>query len=191
MLAHGLQIVFRQKLTKNNLSIFKQHKNTKFHWFSFHLLKSSGCKDNLNIKILGLQNATPVAFHVQRSTHFRAPAPINVEFDRVQYEIGGVWNRPGHTFIVPVKGVYVFHLTILHGGTSSHTRVGIMRDGTLIQQAYVHYYNSYSYRRSASASAVVEMEPFNQVYCRLLSGYLYSDSNYPLHFVGYLLYSLE
>ena len=93
---------------------------------------------NTCIFISGLLNAsTPVAFHVQRSSPFSAPPPINLEFDRVRYQIGGFWNTPASMFIVPVKGVYVFYLNIMLGNPSSgHARVGIMHDGTLIQEAY-------------------------------------------------------
>ena len=81
---------------------------------------------------------------------------------------------------------------MLYDPSGGHARVGIMRDGTLIQEAYAVAQSSpYSWYRSASASAVVEMEPLDQVYCRLLRGQLYSDFTYTLHFVGYLLYSLE
>ena len=69
---------------------------------------------------------------------------------------------------------------------------GRARVGHVIQEASaVALSSSYSLYRSASAAAVVEMEPLDQVYCRLLSGQLHSNMYYPLHFVGYLLYSLE
>ena len=53
---------------------------------------------------------------------------------------------------------------------SGHAHVG-----HVIQEAFaVAPSSSYSQFRSASASAVVEMEPLDQVYCRLLSGQLHS-----------------
>ena len=71
--------------------------------------------------------------------------------------------------------------------SSGNAHVGIMRDGNIM----VTSSSSSSWYPSASASAVVEMEPLDQVYCWLLHGQLHSDPVYPLHFVGYLLYSLE
>ena len=143
--------------------------------------------------ITGLNTTPPVAFHVQRSSSFINTPPINLEFDRVRYQIGGFWNTPANMFIAPVKGVYVFYLNImLFNPSSGNAHVGIMHDGNIIQQAFaVAQSPPYSQYRSASASAVVEMEPLDQVYCRLLGGQLYGNSYYPVHFVGYLLYSLE
>ena len=93
--------------------------------------------------------------------------------------------------MAPVHGVYVFHLNIMKNGKQDFAVVGIMKNTSLVQQAYVAYAgNQYSTHRSSSASAVVQMKKGDSVYCKLTRGQLNGDLGYP-HFVGYLLFNLN
>ena len=132
----------------------------------------------------------PSAFHVRRSSHSNTSPPVNIEFDQVVYEIGGMWNSQSSSFLAPVKGVYVFYFSLLSRTTGSWTRVGIMVNAETKQigGGFGTHYEPFS------ASAVIELNPLDQVYCRLLEGALNSygsGTSSNLHFIGYLLYQLE
>ena len=134
---------------------------------------------------------TPSAFHVRRTSHLTTQPPFNIEFDQIVYEIGGTWNAHSSSFLAPVKGVYVFYFSMLsYTQTNIYNSVGIMVNGEIKQRGSSYYTNYEPF----SASAVIELDFLDQVYCRLLEGALYSRGSGTwsnLHFIGYLLYQLE
>ena len=95
-------------------------------------------------------------------------------------------------FIVPVKGVYAFHLTIQKAGTTYNDLfVHIMRDTSRISGAHVTTHNNSG---TGSSTALIELQQFNRVYAQVSHGPLYSNSWHgvgSIQFTGFLLYILE
>ena len=107
---------------------------------------------------------------------------MNVEFNNIVLNYDGWWNEPTSSFLAPVKGLYVFHLSIM-ANSGSFTRADIYARGSSVQACV-----AYSHPYSASASAVIQLESLDQVYVRLIRGSLYNySSDYNIHFTGYLL----
>ena len=92
------------------------------------------------------------------------------------------WNEPTSSFVAPTHGLYVFHLSIMGASSSTYNRADIYAKGNSVQSC-VAYNSPYS----ASASVIVELEYFDQVYVRLIRGSLRESGDNNLHFTGYLL----
>ena len=108
---------------------------------------------------------------------------MDVEFNNVVLNYGGWWNQASSRFEAPAKGLYVFHLSIMGWSSSTYNRADIYARGSSIQ-ACVAYDSPYS----ASASVVIQLEVFDEVYVRLIRGSLFNySSDYNIHFIGYLL----
>ena len=89
------------------------------------------------------------------------------------------------SFMSPIKGLYVFHLNILQ--TGGWGRAEIMHNGQTVQTTD----GFGGYNATPSASVVIEMAAFDQVYVRLVEGQTYEHSGHSYaHFTGYLLTSL-
>ena len=98
-----------------------------------------------------------------------------------------MWDTISSMFITPVKGLYLFHLYVFR----DHARTGldafIVKDN--VKLAMTHISNAYP-NGDGSVSLVVELEPLDRIYCRLLTGTLYSHvwSGFGnIHFSGFLI----
>ena len=94
-------------------------------------------------------------------------------------------------FIVPVKGVYAFHLMVHKTAvTDNFLTVHIMQDSSTIAGAHVNDVISHG---TGCSSVLVELDQFNRVYAQVFHGPLQS-SNWSgagsIQFTGYLLYTL-
>ena len=125
---------------------------------------------------------TEVAFHVQKQNPQSGLGTI--AFERVITEQGGVWNSVVHNFLIPTKGMYYLHHTVManyDGWVSSEIR----RDTTSLQpvQTYVRH-------GSGTASIVVELESFAQMSCYVATGEAGVRGDLYTHFNGFLLYTM-
>ena len=94
-------------------------------------------------------------------------------------------------FIVPVKGVYAFHLTIQKTGVSNNDlTVHIIGKSNLVSGAHV---NEAIWYGIGSSTALMEVAQNDQVYAQVHNGGIHSGSWHgvgTVQFTGYLLYSL-
>ena len=94
-------------------------------------------------------------------------------------------------FIVPVKGVYAFHLMVLKTGVANNDLyVHIMRDNNSISGAHVTTSLRFG---TGSSTALMELYPLNRVYAQCIHGPLHSGTWFgvgTVQFTGYLLYTL-
>ena len=103
-----------------------------------------------------------------------------VTFERLITQVGGNWNPETNIFVVPVRGMYLFHFTLLsRGGTAA---AYLRKDNTNVQSAYSH-----SASESASLMVIMEMQAGAQVSCYLVRGGIYGSYT---HLSGSLLYDL-
>ena len=77
-------------------------------------------------------------------------------FDTVITQIGGVWNGVANNFLIPTKGMYFFHLTIM--AWNGQGGVYIRRDTTDIQEAFAP-----SSTATGTAAVVLELESLTQM----------------------------
>ena len=160
-----------------------------------HLYLPLKCTDLLKLDVhhhvsliffVGLYNDSEIqlAFHVKRSTSLSGSLPLNIQFNVITTNFGGFWNVDMSSFMSPIKGLYVFHLNILQNG--GWGRAEIMHNGKTVQTTE----GWGGYNATPSASVVIEMAAFDQVYVRLVEGQTYERGHSYAHFTGYLLTSL-
>ena len=127
--------------------------------------------------------ATKVALFIQKTS--RQSTLGTVTFERLITQVGGIWNRETNNFAVPVRGMYLFHFTLL--SENGRATVYLRKDNTNVQAAY-----SQTHAESASLMVVMEMEAGAQVSCILAQGVLHAAYTYGAytHLSGALLYDL-
>ena len=95
-------------------------------------------------------------------------------------------------FIVPIKGVYAFHLMVQKAGTlHNDLHVHIMQNTNKISGAHVTTPNNSG---TGSSTVLMELFPLNRVYAQVSHGPLLSTSWHgvgSVQFTGFLLYSLK
>ena len=107
-------------------------------------------------------------------------------FDTVVTQIGGVWNGVANNFLIPTKGMYFFHLSIM--AKDGEVGVYIRRDTTDIQEAYAP-----SNGVMGAAGVVLELESLTQMYAWLNRGQVYGRGPGPrsfCHFTGFMLFPM-
>ena len=151
----------------------------QFYWHSF-----TGSKI--------LMPPQQVGFHVQNDNvgDRSAPPTFVMPFNKIILNLGGHWDTLTHIFIIPVKGVYAFHLTVQKSGSNSDLYVHIMNDSKKISGAHVTNTSSYG---TGSSTGLTELEQSNKVYIQVTQGTVhgfYWRGVGSVQFTGYLLYTL-
>ena len=119
-------------------------------------------------------------FFLFQSTHG------TLTFDTVMTEIGSVWNREANNFPVPMRGMYVFQLTIM----AQNGNIGganIRRDTTDIQQAFAPVQHV-----TGTATVILELEALTQMSAWLSRGRVRGEGgpHSYCHFTGFMLFPL-
>ena len=102
-------------------------------------------------------------------------------------EVGGQWNSVANNFILPVQGMYYFHLTVVSvrrdGRSGAHIRV----DNRNVQVAFAPVHMS-----TGSASVVMRMNRYAQVSAWMTEGTVggRGQNGYYTHMNGFLLYRM-
>ena len=107
-------------------------------------------------------------------------------FDTVITQIGGVWNGVANNFLIPTKGMYFFHLTIM--AINGQAGVNIRLDTTDIQEAYAP-----SNYVMGTAAVVLELESLTQVSAWLDRGQVHGNGAGPwsyCHFTGFMVFPM-
>ena len=136
--------------------------------------------ENTCISAAPVQANIPVAFFVQLVRHQSTHGTI--KFDRVVYEIGGVWNRVTGHFILPLSGIYCFQLTMV--ASDGNIAAGhIQKDNTNLQVAYG------SSTSGGAAMVVMNFNQYDQISANLAGGVAYGEGvNGPYsHFTGFFV----
>ena len=136
--------------------------------------------ENTCISAAPVQANTPVAFHVQLQRHQSTLGTI--KFDRVVYEIGGVWNLVTGHFILPLSGIYCFQLTLV--ASNNNIAVGqIRKDNTNLQVAHA------TSQSGGSAMVVMNFNQYDQMSGNLDYGVVYGQGRGGMytHFTGFLV----
>ena len=107
-------------------------------------------------------------------------------FDTVVTQIGGIWNDVANNFLIPTKGMYFFHLTIMawNGEAGAYIR----RDTTDIQEAYAP-----SHAVTGTAAVILELEALTQMSAWLNRGQVHGNGQGPQsysHFTGFMLFQM-
>ena len=134
-----------------------------------------------------MKSSEVVAFYVKRTTTLSGSLPLNVHFNVIQTNFGGFWNSVTSSFVAPVKGIYVFHLSFMGYLTNKWCVTQILHNEVVVQQAMSHG----SYYATATASVVIELAVLDQVHVRLSAGVLYETGYSYAHFTGYLLSEIQ
>ena len=120
-----------------------------------------------------------------------APPEFVMPFNRIILDFGGAWDSFINMFVVPVKGVYAFHLNIHKTGDTNNLFVHIMKDAIRVSAAHVSGPNAYG---TGCTMALIELDLLHNVYAQVTQGeirggdYLGVGS---IQFTGYLLYNLS
>ena len=113
-----------------------------------------------------------------------------VEFNDNVTNIGNNYDPSNHTFTCPIKGMYLFSVSVLSDSQDYDSDLAIMKDNVVLIDVYVHAY-SYDYiYTSASAVIVVECDIGEHVYVQA-TGNAYIDGDFDSsHFSGALIQRL-
>ncbi|XP_048012414.1 complement C1q-like protein 2 [Megalobrama amblycephala] len=115
---------------------------------------------------------------------------ITLTYRNVFTNIGNAYNPITGIFTAPLKGVYMFHIS-LYGPASQSTpsTIGIIKNGQLVVMAHAHQAQNVV---NSSKGVVLLMEVGDVVYVRLFSNRRISDNqNNHNTFSGYLLFPLR
>ena len=133
-------------------------------------------------------------FHVQNDNmgERTAPPEFVMPFNRIILDFGGAWDSFTNMFVVPVKGVYAFHLNIQKTGvTDDDLYVHIMKDAIRVSAAHVNGPNAYG---TGCTMALIELDLLHNVYAQVTHGPIRAVDYRgvgSIQFTGYLLYNLS
>ncbi|XP_066292735.1 complement C1q tumor necrosis factor-related protein 5-like [Branchiostoma lanceolatum] len=120
-----------------------------------------------------------VAFSVARTNSLLDPGVDTlVTYDVILSNVDGAYNQETGKFVASVGGVYFFMFTgMTENSSSSRYFVRLMKNGALM--VGLHENNSgQSEFQSSSNSAILQLQPGDEVWVQLRSGYsLYSNGN--------------
>ncbi|KAI8500952.1 positive regulation of adiponectin secretion [Branchiostoma belcheri] len=132
-----------------------------------------------------------VAFSVARTSILEPSQDTVVTYDVVLTNVGGAYNRETGKFVTEVGGVYFFTFT---GMTRNVARkdyfLRLMKNGEKMVGLY-EINGSQAHHQSSSNSAILQLQPGDEVYVLLRSGSysLYSNEHRYLTFSGYLIHA--
>ena len=130
-------------------------------------------------------------FTVQRSTNYlNAPPEVTIQFDRVVTNHGGMWDALNHMFRSPNKGLYMFHMYVFRDNKAGYSESYIVKNTEKLAVAHI---NAGYPHGDSSVSLVVALNPLDRVFCRHVTGILYSDYKLGaamIHFSGFLIATL-
>ncbi|XP_035694530.1 complement C1q-like protein 3 [Branchiostoma floridae] len=135
-----------------------------------------------------------VAFSVVRTTKLEKPSSHTVvTYNIVLSNVGGAYNQETGKFVATVGGVYFFtftgmtlYLTLL---PNANYHVHLMKNGAKMVGLFENNGGSL-HQRSSSNSAILQMQPGDEVWVELRSGYsLHSDGSRYLTFSGFLIHA--
>ena len=126
---------------------------------------------------------THVAIFVQKQRDQSGSGVVT--FNTVVTEEGGRWNRVANNFLLPVNGMYYFHLTVIsdtNGRSAAHIRV----DNRNVQVAFAPIQLA-----TGSASVVMRMRRYAQVSAWMAEGVVGGSgiNGHYTHMSGFLLYT--
>ncbi|XP_035684404.1 complement C1q tumor necrosis factor-related protein 3-like [Branchiostoma floridae] len=140
---------------------------------------------------VGILAALVVGFSVARSSGMdKSNADQTVVYDIVHTNIKNAYDSRTGRFVAPIGGLYFFTFTAMKGNDKSGCLLSLIRDtfmatGEHIVSVYMGPKGDYS---STSNSAVVTLEPEDEIWVRLGTGSsLFSDKNNYVTFSGFLI----
>ena len=129
-----------------------------------------------------MQPERQVSFFVRKSgPHQTRRGPI--VYEEVVNAEGGIWNRVGNTFIVPVTGLYVVHMSIKEEG-NTWISATIVKDLTDVQELVSGGGSS----AAVSTAVLIEMNAGEQISGKLTNGRLRGGTRLN-HLSGFLAYA--
>ncbi|XP_070568144.1 complement C1q-like protein 3 [Ptychodera flava] len=145
---------------------------------------------NKYVKPIKAHSAFHVSLAENASTHFRHP----VQFENVDLNIGGHWDKEKNVFTCEIPGVYMFTANIMkpEDCPSATAMITKSKDDTLKKMdhdASAYVYGSVGIESSASGSTLLQLERGDLVYLIISGGScIKGDSIKSTNFSGILLY---
>ncbi|CAH1271228.1 C1QTNF1 [Branchiostoma lanceolatum] len=140
---------------------------------------------------VGILAAMVVGFSVARSSGMdKSKSDQTVVYDIVHTNVKNAYNIRTGKFVAPIGGLYFFTFTAMKGNDRTGCLLSLIRDtfmatGEHIVSVYNGPRGDYS---STSNSAVVTLEPGDEIWVRLGTGSsLFSDENNYVTFSGFLI----
>ncbi|XP_066292999.1 complement C1q tumor necrosis factor-related protein 3-like [Branchiostoma lanceolatum] len=133
-----------------------------------------------------------VAFSVGRTTGLDKPSSsTTMTYNVVLSNVGGAYNQETGKFVATVGGVYFFTFTgMTPDVANARYYIRLMKNGAKMVGLHEHN-RGYSQYQSSSNSAILQLQPGDEVWVELHSGHsLCSDSDRYLMFSGFLIHAV-
>ena len=112
-----------------------------------------------------------------------------VEFDTIVTNTGNHYAPSNYTFTCPIKGMYMFSVSVLSNTYSYDSPLAILKDNVVLIYMYLNSYGSYSFP-TASAVVIAECDLGQHVYVEATgSAYIDGEAD-SSHFSGALIQRL-
>ncbi|KAL1276510.1 hypothetical protein QQF64_036133 [Cirrhinus molitorella] len=161
-------------------------------WFSTRVKKESPF-DTMNLE--DTNQDRQIAFSaslMQSNSGYIGPftTEITLIYRNVFTNIGNAYNPITGIFTAPLKGVYMFRISLYyHGSQSTSSAVAIIRNGQLAVMAHAH---QAGFVVNSSNGVVLLLEVGDVVYVRFLANHrIYDNNNNHNTFSGHLLFPLR
>ncbi|XP_035694521.1 complement C1q-like protein 3 [Branchiostoma floridae] len=132
-----------------------------------------------------------VAFSVARTTKLEKPSSHTVvTYDVILSNVGGAYNQETGKFAAAVGGVYFFTFTgMTENLPNTNYFVRLMKNGAPMVGLYEHT-GERSQIHSSCNSAILQLQPGDEVWVQLWSGYSLNSNQYRyLTFSGFLIHA--